>query len=344
MAKRRKSKQLVQMAAAAIVGTLLLGLLYVMAAPGHGRDVLYSFTIPDAADRPTPAPTPPPAAPTPTAPALAMPAPAAPGAAQPPPAAPSVASAVVRPPRAIDAEWERRAVAASPLEGRALIAVVIDDMGLDRARALRVIALPAPLTLSFLPYGRDAPALAVLARQRGHEIMLHMPMQPIGTENPGPQALSADLSASEVRTRVGAALDRFGDAIGLNNHMGSRFTAEKRLLMPVMEELSARGLIFLDSRTSNTSQGVAAADDLQVPSAARDVFLDNDASAEAIARQLVELERLARRRGFAVAIGHPHDTTIAALSVWLPGLPDRQMQAVPVSAVIRRSLARGATP
>lgn len=328
---RRKRSQFLQMVGAAALGMVMLGGLYLLVAPGHGRDVLYSLTIPDA---PTP---PPPAQAVASAPAARVGTPAAAVGESPP----VVARAPARLPRAVDADWERRAVAAEVIAGRAIIAIVIDDMGLDRARALRTIALPAPLTLSFLPYGRDAPALAVLARQRGHEIMLHMPMQPVGVENPGPQALSIDLSASEIRSRVGAALDRFGDAVGLNNHMGSRFTAEKRLLTPVMEELAARGLVFLDSRTANASQGLSAADELQVPGAVRDVFLDNDVSAEAIARQLVELERLARRRGFAVAIGHPHDTTIAALSVWLPGLPDRGLQAVPISTVIRRSLERG---
>jgi uncharacterized protein len=318
----RKRSQILQMMGAAALGMAMLGGLYVLVAPGHGRDVLYSLTIPDA-------PSPPP------------PAPAVAAREGPPATASVVARAPARLPRAVDADWERRAVAAEVRAGQSIIAIVIDDMGLDRARALRTIALPAPLTLSFLPYGRDAPALAVLARQRGHEIMLHMPMQPVGGENPGPQPLSIDLSAMEIRSRVGAALDRFGDAIGLNNHMGSRFTAEKRLLIPVMEELAARGLVFLDSRTANASQGLSAADELQVPAAVRDVFLDNDLNAEAIARQLVELERLARRRGFAVAIGHPHDTTIAALSVWLPGLPERGLQAVPISAVIRRSLVRG---
>jgi polysaccharide deacetylase 2 family uncharacterized protein YibQ len=315
---RRPTRQRLVTIAAATVGSLVLAVLYLLASSGGGREFLYSVTIPE----PSP----------PSASSSSSSSPSAPS---------SSVAAVPRLPRAIDAEWERRAVAASLVPGRAAIAVVIDDVGLDRGRSLRVIALPAPLTLSFLPYGRDAPALAILARQRGHEIMLHMPMQPVGGENPGPQALSADLGESEIRLRVGAALDRFGDAIGLNNHMGSRFTTEKRLLRPVMDELAARGLVFLDSRTSGASQGARAAEESGVPAALRDVFLDNDLSAEAIARQLEEVERLARRRGFAVAIGHPHDATLAALSVWLPGLSARGLQAVPVSTVIRRSLQRG---
>jgi len=243
--------------------------------------------------------------------------------------------------RAIDAEWEKRSVPVVLQPGRGYVAIVIDDMGLDRPRAMRAIGLPAPLTLSFLPYGRDAPALAVLARQRGHEILLHMPMQPMGGESPGPHALTVDLAAVEIRGRVGAALDRFGDAVGLNNHMGSRFTVDRRLMGPLMEELRSRGLVFVDSRTAAESQGSHAAGEAGVPAAMRDVFLDNEATTDAINRQLRELERIARRRGHAVAIGHPHDATFAALAAWLPGLQDRGLQAVPVTTIIRRNLERG---
>lgn len=243
--------------------------------------------------------------------------------------------------RAIDAEWEKRSVPVSLQPGRGYVAIVIDDMGLDRPRAMRAIGLPAPLTLSFLPYGRDAPALAVLARQRGHEILLHMPMQPMGGDSPGPHALTVDLAAVEIRGRVGAALDRFGDAVGLNNHMGSRFTVDRRLMGPLMEELRARGLVFVDSRTAAESRGSEAAGHAGVPLAMRDVFLDNEATVEAVNRQLREVERIARRRGHAVAIGHPHDATFAALAAWLPGLQEKGLQAVPVTTIIRRNLERG---
>lgn len=243
--------------------------------------------------------------------------------------------------RAIDAEWEKRSVPVSLQPGRGYVAIVIDDMGLDRPRAMRAIGLPAPLTLSFLPYGRDAPALAIMARQRGHEILLHMPMQPMGGESPGPHALTVDLAAVEIRGRVGAALDRFGDAVGLNNHMGSRFTVDRRLMGPLMEELRARGLVFVDSRTAAESQGSEAAGHAGVPLAMRDVFLDNEVTVEAVNRQLRVVERIARRRGHAVAIGHPHDATLSALAAWLPGLQEKGLQAVPATTIIRRNLERG---
>lgn len=268
------------------------------------------------------------------------PAPASAGDAAAPRAAAAEPPAQLQPPRAIDAEWERRAVPATLVPDRALVAIVIDDIGVDRARALRAIGLPAPLTLSFLPYGRDAPALAVIARQRGHEILLHMPMQAVGGENPGPQALTVDLAAVEIRARVGAALDRFGDAVGLNNHMGSRFTADRRLLGPVVEELSARGLIFVDSRTTPASQVPQAAEEFGIPTAVRDVFLDNDPTPEAVRAQFEELERVARRRRQAIAIGHPHDVTLSALAAWLPLAAERGIQVVPVTTLVRRGLER----
>jgi polysaccharide deacetylase 2 family uncharacterized protein YibQ len=313
----RRSRLWVPVAAACVLA--VVAGLYV-AAPHRGGDGMLGTIV---------AAEPPPAA-----------APAAGGDAPPPRPAAAEHRVESQPPRAIDAEWERRSVPATLVRDRALVAIVIDDIGTDRNRALRAIGLPAPLTLSFLPYGRDAPALAVIARQRGHEILLHMPMQPLGGENPGPQALTADLAAVEIRARVGAALDRFGDAVGLNNHMGSRFTADRRLLGPVAEELAARGLIFVDSRTTAASQVPQAAEDFGIPTAVRDVFLDNDPSPEAVRAQFEELERVARRRRQAIAIGHPHDATLAALAAWLPLAAERGIQVVPVTAIVRRGLER----
>ncbi|MEJ0063637.1 MAG: divergent polysaccharide deacetylase family protein [Alphaproteobacteria bacterium] len=108
------------------------------------------------------------------------------------------------------------------------IAVVIDDLGLNERATKAAIALPAAVTLSFLPYGEHATALAGAARAQGHELLLHMPMQPVGHDDPGPGALTVDLKEDEIAARVRKAFEAIPEAIGVNNHMGSRFNREWR--------------------------------------------------------------------------------------------------------------------
>lgn len=125
-----------------------------------------------------------------------------------------------------------------------------------------------------------------------------------------------------------------------NNHMGSKFTADARGMAPVIAELRAHGLLFLDSRTTAAIAGTRLAAAGGVPHAGRDVFLDDDLAPAAIARQLVRLESVARRRGSAIAIGHAHDTTLAALRAWLPTLAGKGYALVPLSVVVRYRMAR----
>lgn len=258
-------------------------------------------------------------------------------------AAPVAAAATVAP-RALPTPpapaWLRNAVITLVPPDRKLIAVVIDDMGLDRARSARAVALPAPLTLAFLPYARNFETQMAEARARGHEILVHVPMQPSGTEDPGPGALTLALGDAEIRRRLSAALDRADLAVGINNHMGSRFTVEREAMQPVLEELKARGLLFLDSRTAGATVGPTLARDIGVPSAARDVFLDNDPSPDAVRARLEETETIARRHGHAVAIGHPHDGTLEALGAWLDEVRRRGFALVPVSTIVRRELEK----
>jgi polysaccharide deacetylase 2 family uncharacterized protein YibQ len=251
-------------------------------------------------------------------------------------AAQAAAPRAVVPPKPAPA-WLRNAVAITIPMDRKLIAIVIDDMGVDRARSDRAASLPAPLTLAFLPYARNFEAQIAASRARGHEILVHVPMEPIGTENPGPGALTLALDDAEIRRRLGLALDRAGPVVGINNHMGSRFTVERDVMRPVLEELKARGLLFLDSRTAGATVGPALAQSMDVPHAVRDIFLDNDPSPVAVRAQLRELEAAARRRGHAVAIGHPHDGTIEALAAWLPDVSARGFTVVPISAIVRLS-------
>lgn len=253
---------------------------------------------------------------------------------------PAGSTAAVAPPLrgAETPAWKRFAVHAPAAEARPLIAIVIDDMGIDRKRSTRAASLPGPLTLSWLPYGQDVGRQAAAARATGHEILLHLPMQPQGNQNPGPNALTLDLAADEIRRRVGADLALLPEAVGLNNHMGSRFTRDAQAMAPVIDEVKRRGLLFLDSRTSAASVAADVAREAGVPHAERDVFLDNEATVDAVRARLAEVEAIARRRGIAVAIGHPHDATLEALEPWLRSLAERGFALVPISAAVQYRL------
>lgn len=236
--------------------------------------------------------------------------------------------------------WQRHAVPVSVPSGQPMVAIVIDDLGLNRPAARRAIALPGPLTLSFMSYAGNLPALTRRAKTNGHELMLHVPMEPSGSHvDPGPHALRLGQPADELRESLRWALGRFDGFVGINNHMGSRFTASSEAVALVMREVRARGLLFLDSLTSPKSVGWAVADRAGVPYARRDIFIDHDwRDARAIRQRLAELERLARRRGYAVGIGHPHATTLHVLTQWLPEARRRGIALVPISAIVRHRI------
>lgn len=238
------------------------------------------------------------------------------------------------PPREGPPPWRANAVAFRPPAGRAMVAVVIDDMGLDRKRSARTVKLPGPLTLSWLPYADDLPAQTAAAKAAGHELMLHLPMEPSIPVNPGPDALLTSLGADENLRRLDRALGRFSGFVGVNNHMGSRFTADRAALRPIIAEINRRGYLWYDSRTAPASVGMALAAEIGAPWAGRDVFLDHVMTAGEVAKALARLEALAKQHGVATAIGHPHDVTIDALARWLPELPKRGLTLVPLSAVV----------
>jgi polysaccharide deacetylase 2 family uncharacterized protein YibQ len=240
------------------------------------------------------------------------------------------------PPFAGTPPWIVNAVAAPPTLGHPMIAMVIDDMGLDRRRSARAIELPGPVTLSFLPYAEDLHAQTALAHSRGHELLVHVPMEPIGSgNNPGPDALLVGLDGDEITARLRRDLARFDGFVGINNHMGSKFTGYGPGMAAVMVELRARGLLWLDSRTTAGSVGPALAREYDVPHVERDIFLDNNPALGAVQRQLAELEAAARRHGAAVAIGHPKDNTLDALAAWLPTLSERGFVLVPLTHIVR---------
>jgi uncharacterized protein len=197
------------------------------------------------------------------------------------------------------------------------IAIVIDDLGADAAAARRAMALPQAVALSFLPYPEATPVLARAAARSGHDVLVHLPMQAEdGAIDPGPMTLRLDLPADENLRRLDWALSRVPGFVGINNHEGSAFTQDRAALVPVAEALADRHVFFFDSRTTAESQVVPVARAFGVPSASRDVFLDDVQTPEAIEAQLAELARLARQNGIAIAIGHPHAVTLDVLARW----------------------------
>lgn len=239
------------------------------------------------------------------------------------------------------ATWRLNSVPFQDARGLKLVAIIIDDAGPDRARTARALRLPGPLTISFLPYAQDVQRQAEEARRRGHELMVHLPMEPMAAgENPGPDALTTRIPRDELMRRLALHLGRFDGYVGANNHMGSRMTADANALLPVLEELRDRGLLFVDSRTSRETVAAAIAGHLGMAGAARDVFIDHEESRESVRARLDDIERIAKRVGQAVAIGHPHDRTTEALERWLPTLAERGLTLAPISAlVMRRHLA-----
>lgn len=232
--------------------------------------------------------------------------------------------------------WEKFAALADDPGGRPMIAVIIDDLGVDRGRTARAIRLPAPVTLSFLPYARDLGRQVEAARRLGHELMVHLPMEPErDTADPGPNVLRIDETPEEIRRRIRQALGKFTGYVGLNNHMGSRFTEDAAAMRVLLGEIAERGLLFIDSRTSAKTVAPVVARELGVPFAARDVFLDDDPASASVLAELRRVEAVARRNGSAIAIGHPRDATLDALEGWLWGLNRRGFVLVPVSAVVR---------
>lgn len=259
--------------------------------------------------------------------------------------APEDAPAKSTSPLSGDAPLVAFAVRAPATGGRPVIAVVIDDVGVDRARALRMIDVPGPLTLSLMTYAEGLPDLSSRARKAGHEVMAHLPMEPLDpNENPGRGALRVNMDSATIRKTLAADLDPWSGYVGINNHMGSKFTGDRARMDVVMAELKARGLLWLDSKTAAASTGTSAARAAGVPFVERDVFIDNEQTVDAVLKQLSEAERIAKARGTAIAIGHPHDATREALLRWLPQIDARGIALVPVTEILRRRTSQTHNP
>ena len=216
-------------------------------------------------------------------------------------------------------------------------AIVIDDLGGDLSAAHRLLEIPYPLTFSVLPHLRHSAEVAEQAHAAGREVMLHLPMEPEPGSHaaPGEGEVRAGMAGVEAERIVRDDLDSLPFVAGVNNHMGSRATTEPRLMAAVMKVLAERHVYFIDSRTTPASIALAAARRAGVPASYRSVFLDDVETIPYTLGQLRKFRRAVEEQGAALAIGHPHPSTLAALATFLPELEKQDIQLVTPSELVR---------
>lgn len=224
---------------------------------------------------------------------------------------------------------------ASPPACAPRLAIVLDDMGYDQAAAHSVLALPFHVTVSVIPHLPLSTEVAEEAFRRGDEVMLHLPMQSVPSAAQQEQIeLRVGMDAQQVQSTLAGMLETVPHAVGVNNHEGSLATANPALMSELMPDLRARGLFFIDSRTTAATVAYAAAEQAGVRAASRKVFLDDTVSERAVRKQIELAARDAEKNGSAISIGHPHRATIAALAETVPQLEKRGIRLVFASDLV----------
>jgi polysaccharide deacetylase 2 family uncharacterized protein YibQ len=201
------------------------------------------------------------------------------------------------------------------------LSIVIDDFGYRPHQENQVLALPNTLSVAVLPNAPHAREMATKAHNGGHEVLIHLPMAPLSKQPLEKDTLRPDMSSDEIDRIIREAVDKVPYAVGLNNHMGSAMTSSLFGMQKVMQTLSHYNFYFLDSMTIGNSQSMRAAAGTSVKVIKRRVFLDDKQNEADIRVQFNRAIQLARRNGSAIAIGHPHPTTVRVLQQMVYNLP-----------------------
>ena len=214
------------------------------------------------------------------------------------------------------------------------LALIIDDIGVSLCHAKPFLELNVPMTFAILPRLPKSEESASLIHSEGHEIMLHQPMEPRDRGlSPGPGALYVGDEPTRISHIMEENISSIPFATGMNNHMGSRFTASSKEMYETLQVVKDKGLFFVDSLTAGDSKGYKTAKTLHLPATSRDVFLDNRVEEGAIVRQLNQLRGIALRHGHAVGIGHPFIETSRAIRRFLKGVKE-EFELVHMSDVL----------
>jgi len=217
-----------------------------------------------------------------------------------------------------------------------VVAVIIDDVGHSRPAARPFIEMDHPVALSILPERTFSRDLASEAAERGKTVLLHLPMEPVGYPriDPGPGAILLSHSKEEIIAILERDIASVPGIVGINNHMGSRATTDPRVMKTVLDLIDNRGFFFIDSRTSPETIALKLAREFEIPSARRDVFLDNELTPSAIDARTDELLDLAEKKGWAIGIGHANTETAKALERMARKADRRNIQWVSLESLI----------
>ncbi len=250
-------------------------------------------------------------------------------------AAPSVVPSPEPPaqPRPAPHQTEPRITPRAPAQFQA--ALIFDDAGGSPDDVEAIIAIGRPAAVAVLPGLAYSADVARRSRAAGLEVLLHLPLEAEDGQALGPGGVTLSMTDAEIHSVVRSDLESVPGAIGVNNHMGSKGTADRRVMRAVMEVARDAGLFYIDSRTTAATMGESMAAELGVPTAARAVFLDNENDDEAIRRQVRRLITLARQRGAAIAIGHAGRRTARVLGTMLDEFERAGVAIVPPSALVK---------
>ena len=235
--------------------------------------------------------------------------------------------------------YARPSLTPATADGKPLIAIVVTGLGLNETGTEAAItSLPDAVTLAFAPYGKALSRSVGSARAAGHEILLEVPLEPFDypESDPGPDTLLTGQAPRDNLDKLFAVMGKFGGYVGLINHMGARFTASAADFGPVMEELGARGLGYLDDGSSNRSVAsqVAAANAVEFGRA--DMALDQNPARGPILEQLKALEAKATEKGSAIGVISALPVSVQTLAEWAKTAAERGITIVPVSALMEK--------
>lgn len=220
------------------------------------------------------------------------------------------------------------------------MAILIDDLGFEDGSLARLEALDGPLSVAVLPDAPRALEAAALAKRKGWDLLVHLPMAPESGRRQEKGTIGPEDDDATIAAAVARAFERVPGAIGLNNHQGSRATADVRVVKAMLSVVKERGLFFVDSRTTPATVAEREARAMGVPALSRDVFLDDketEASAgteEALEEAWKRMREVAVKKGTSIVIGHPHSETLDFLARHLPELDRSDLRRVKVSQLL----------